>query len=290
MPTSRTNWPSTKPASRPSSPTGAAAAPRPPSCRSRANRADDGLVMLHPGQEDGRDPDAAHQHEAGEHQQPVGTDRRENVNASARPSSPDTRVTHSSRPLKLGRMSWSALLEQPVGGEAGEGELNESGQDQASGNQVGDDTWNCVIRNSGTTTARSSADHQDAEDRQHPGPGADDAGVGVGLHQRRAGCRASAACAARIRCPPSGRSGPAGMTARSFRGSALPAVDLAVAVEHQRPGCSSARRARCPACCAGASVGVAEQMQRGRGQRLRVGDADDAPGHAERAVVSASRP
>ena len=96
--------------------------------------------------------------------------------------------------MEIGQHHFRALLEQAVGDEAGEGQLGQPGPDQTERHQVGDGCLELGYQKRRSDQAHAEQTHQqNADDGEHPGAGADHAGIGVGLYQTEQGVLAQQA-------------------------------------------------------------------------------------------------
>ena len=150
-----------------------------------AKQQHDGLVALHARQQHRQHPYAAHEGKAGQHQQPVHQPQARQRDEECRRAQHAGPQQHQhQQAVQIGQHHVLALFKQAVGDEAGERQLHQAGVDQAAGHQVGH--RGLELRDQASRDDHAGAedtDQQDAHDGKHPGPGADDAGVGIGLYE-----------------------------------------------------------------------------------------------------------
>ena len=150
---------------------------------------------LHAGEQYGQYPDRAHQGEAGQHEQAVeqalaGQQDEQGERAEGAGGDED----EQQQAVQVGQDHRLLFLEQAVRDEAGEGELDQAGENQAARHQVGHRGLELRDEKVGNDDAGAEdTDEQDADDGEDPWPGADDAGVGVGLDQADQGVLAQQA-------------------------------------------------------------------------------------------------
>lgn len=146
-----------------------------------------GLVLLHAREEDSRYPDARHDGQTHHEQQPVHGGLPAQPEQGHRQGQQNAHVDdQKQQAVEIGQDRRLVLDVQAVGNEAGETQLHRPRQDQGAEVDVGhrdlelrdQDVWN-------HHTETQHTDQHHADDREHHGAGADQAGIGVGLQHAR---------------------------------------------------------------------------------------------------------
>ena len=100
------------------------------------------------------------------------------------PHTPQIAGDEQQHAVVIGQHAIVLFQEQAIGNETGETELDETGKYQRTQDEIGNgdlELHDCGMRKHDPQAEKT--DHQDADDGQHPGAGADDARIGIRLNQ-----------------------------------------------------------------------------------------------------------
>ncbi|MNI33893.1 hypothetical protein D3C73_878620 [compost metagenome] len=148
----------------------------------------DAVIGFHPREEDDHHPQVAQHHEVRQHQQPVHQRLIEQHAQHNDTQQPGTNGDQQQHTHQIGQDLIVLVLEQTVGNEPGEKQLQAAREDQRTGHQVRHRHQELPHQRIGHDTAQADDPHQHhADDRQHPGTGADQPGINVGMQGRGVG-------------------------------------------------------------------------------------------------------